>query len=514
MTDESSPGSYVSCDCPQCGTRLHFPLTKAGKPARCSMCAHVLRVPRPELRPRDPGTASNDIYALASEAQQRTAAGAVDEPPQVPAVCPVCGFRRYVAAEYAGKRTRCKDCGTPFRIPAPPVPLRIAEPPSPATYVLAPEDPPRRRASAGQFGLTSEEDHSPDRRGAAAQRSHRRCPPAGPADAPESLPGTRSARRGSSSSPDAPRRRKELLPWSADAADLPDADGTGRPARRRLEDDAPDDAPPPRWTFFSGVFSLPLHLDVLPRTTFFALGLAVFGVVAVYGWQLSGYGSFSLGMFSAVGVGFIFLAALGLGIWAFSYGSACFLAILHETAHGARRIADWHDPDWREWVYSLLHLAYVFTLCLLVARGAALLLGTWVHRTELLQTVLIFVLFPILLLGTVERQSIFNPFSLLVVGTLGSAWWCWGLFYVLAGGMFVALLLLTSWYGSTHPYAAALLLAPAWAAYAFLYARLLGRLIWRALLLPEQQAMAAAEAERRASGRGQSPNAQRPNGGA
>jgi hypothetical protein len=493
MTDESSSASYVSCDCPQCGTRLHFPLSKAGKPGRCSMCAHVVRVPRPELRPRTAGGVSDDIYAVAPDAQ-RDSPSVADEPSQVAVVCPVCRLRRYMAAEWAGKRTRCKECGTPFRIPAAPVPLRIDEPPSQGMYRVGPEDPLARRAAARSSDLSLAAEHLTDEGVGSQARSQPRSGRGSSSQRTERQSAEGNLRRDAAPGPaPASPGRRELLHWDDDGDGQPDA-VAARAGRRNAKHQQPDDESPPRWTFLSGVFSLPFHLDVLPRTIFFALGLAAFNLVAVYGWELSGYGSFAVGMFSTVGVGFIFLAALWLGIWAFSYGSACFLGILHETAHGAQRLADWHDPDWREWVYSLLHLAYVFTLCLLAARGAAFPLQAWLPRTDILQAVLVFVLFPILLLGTVERQSIFNPFSWLVVRTLASGWWCWGVFHLLAGGMFLALAWATSSCFAASPYAAALLMAPPWAAYAFIYARLLGRLIWRALLRVELQPAAANNA--------------------
>ena len=46
--------------------------------------------------------------------------------------CPTCGVRYRVGAEFAGRRTKCRQCGQPLQVPAPKktpiVPAQIVEP--------------------------------------------------------------------------------------------------------------------------------------------------------------------------------------------------------------------------------------------------------------------------------------------------------------------------------------------------------------------------------------------------
>ncbi|MBT4864150.1 MAG: hypothetical protein HON53_03385 [Planctomycetaceae bacterium] len=110
--------------------------------------------------------------------------------------------------------------------------------------------------------------------------------------------------------------------------------------------------PPPRWTFFSGVFTFPCRPGVLQRWGLLSLGFTVLSLLIVLLIMLIGGGS----SFGVVGAAFLGLPTIWIMLWSLSYAAACCLPVVTDTAAGMDRIANWPDPLWNEWMAQLLYL--------------------------------------------------------------------------------------------------------------------------------------------------------------
>lgn len=237
-------------------------------------------------------------------------------------------------------------------------------------------------------------------------------------------------------------------------------------------------SPPPKWTFFSGVYSFPLYEGAWSRWIYLSIGCMLVGLLLSF-FAAQGMSRAS-GGYSGVVLAFFAMPLIWLATWTGSYAAACGLAVLVETAAGNDQVAGWPEPIWKEWVARLIYLAFVAMpltlLASLVAKLSELVgLPYW---SFFLGT--FFFLYPICLLSSLEANSAWIPITRPILATLVSHWWGWIVFYlssaVLIGG-FVAIVFFGSRFMGgltiivTGPLAAALVL---------IEARLLGRLAWRA----------------------------------
>lgn len=234
--------------------------------------------------------------------------------------------------------------------------------------------------------------------------------------------------------------------------------------------------PPPRWTFFSGVFTFPFHKDVILRWGFLSAGFTAIALVAMIGLSIgTGAGSYT-GMAAA----FFALPLVWLAIWTFSYAAACFLRVLESTAAGMPEVEAWPDPVWKEWMAQLIYLGWITALPVVVSYGVAKL-------TEVLGgpfwPVLggsLFLIFPIVLLSALEANSVWIPLTLPIVRSLFVLWWGWILFYAETGALAGVVLALIVFGRGSLGAPAIIAAGPYLAAFVLIYARLLGRLAWRA----------------------------------
>ncbi len=161
-----------------------------------------------------------------------------------------------------------------------------------------------------------------------------------------------------------------------------------------------------------------------------------------------------------------------------SYTSGCFLAVVQGTSEGYDVIDDWPYGDWREWVWSLRYTAVALVFTLLVAAGVGWLTslaGTWIPAFAAG-----FFVYPILLLSALETGSPLSLYSRPVLGSLKSLWWGWAIVYAESGLLLAA----WTWYVLAEfpwaPFRTVAVAGPLLAAILLIYARLLGRLVWRA----------------------------------
>jgi hypothetical protein len=234
--------------------------------------------------------------------------------------------------------------------------------------------------------------------------------------------------------------------------------------------------PPPRWTFFSGVFTFPWRNDVHLRWIYMTVG---FTAMAIIGLVLKGLAASLSGIGGGVAIAMFTLPIIWISMLTFSFSAACCLCVLESTAAGLDRVEGWPDPQWKEWMGQMIYLGWVGAIPLAASYGVARLAGLGGAPVGWTFGGTFFVLYPIALLSVLEANSIWIPLTLPIVISLFRWWWAWVTFYflaaVLAGGL-----------GAIFLYAAAssqdllqLLLGPLVAAAALIYFRLLGRLAWR-----------------------------------
>jgi len=68
------------------------------------------------------------------------------------------------------------------------------------------------------------------------------------------------------------------------------------------------------------------------------------------------------GLVGKLGLAFVALSMLWVVIWTCSYASACFLAIVQDTANGGDEVG-WPEGSWRDWFFPFLRLAWIGLWC-------------------------------------------------------------------------------------------------------------------------------------------------------
>jgi hypothetical protein len=234
--------------------------------------------------------------------------------------------------------------------------------------------------------------------------------------------------------------------------------------------------PPPRWTFFSGVFTFPWRQEVHIRWAYMTVG---FTAIAIIGLVLKGIASSFSGIGSGVAVAFFMLPIIWVSFMTLSFTAACCLCVLESTAAGLDRIEAWPDPQWKEWMAQLIYLGWIGAIPLAASYGLACLAGLAGARIELAFPGFLFVLYPIALMSALEANSIWVPLTLPVLLSLFRWWWAWLSFYILTGLLAAGLGAVFLYSLSSSQDLLQLLLGPLVAAAALIYFRLLGRLAWR-----------------------------------
>jgi hypothetical protein len=240
----------------------------------------------------------------------------------------------------------------------------------------------------------------------------------------------------------------------------------------------------PRWTFFSGIFTLPFYsgawqrwiaLSALAIFVFFlAIKAAEFTEIAAskaFGIMAAGY--------AALGMTCYGLSAVFGVIWIVVAAGIC-LAILRDTAFGNNRIQEWPDTLlFVDWCFDSFYVINSLVLSALPLIVAAHLWEVDDLVAEPFLSASTAALFPFLLLSMLEANSPMNPFSWSVCRSLVVRWWAWGMFYIET----TVILLATAWlignvWPIMKPLLAMALLAPVVVAVLLIYFRLLGRLAW------------------------------------
>jgi DNA-directed RNA polymerase subunit M/transcription elongation factor TFIIS len=247
-----------------------------------------------------------------------------------------------------------------------------------------------------------------------------------------------------------------------------------REAIRQVEID-----PPPNWAFFSNVFEFPWMKGTLSRWVYMTVLIEAMGLMAALILDFSQGESGP----NLLVIAFLVLPEIWFTIWASTYTAACFLPVVIDTASGNNTIYSWPEPNWREWMPQLFYVGYLGSIAAL-AGLAGLLCATIVGLSGgpfwLTVCIINFLIYPVMLLSSLEAGSAFIPLSLPILKCMLTHWWCWLLFYIELGilwGLWAGLLVI----GIPHsPFLTVLFAGPMLAAIVLITARLLGRLAWRA----------------------------------
>ena len=234
--------------------------------------------------------------------------------------------------------------------------------------------------------------------------------------------------------------------------------------------------PPPRWTFFSGVFTLPWRSDAVVRWAYLTVG---FTAILMIGVVLKGLASSFSGMSTGIAAAFFLLPIIWISFMTFSYAAACCLCVLESTAGGLDRIEGWPDPNWKEWMAQLMYVAWIGAIPLGISYGLAVLGDSQGISIVWTMPIAFFVLYPISLMSALESNSIWVPLTMSILGSLARWWWCWLLFYLVTGPMALGIVAVANFSLNSSNNIVFIGLGPLLPAALLIYFRLFGRLGWR-----------------------------------
>lgn len=482
-------------ECSACHTRIYGPEDQIGQEAECPDCGtKVVLAARLESPRKTPSAIEAEAYALLDQFREPPESVPADSV-NIPVHCPVCNTLLHGTPEEVGKHLLCPDCYTPVLIP----PLdetagkkpKVAHPvedeyslqqePAPAP---SPSEPAKPQAEAPRLipvvcNLCQTRMHATeDRVGELVT-----CPDCGtPAvvPRPETLP--KPSREGTAVGEygmGAPVERLEYTPpvnlrlvriEPGDTKALEEAQRTGivhgRPA-------------PPRWPFWTGVFTFLGYQGTWPWIVGLTLGLLFVLPVMLFGLALMGLPNMGAAVAVPWMAAMIFVATsttLFL-LWCI-VACAPLLPVIQDTAEGADQIASWPEAVFTDWAFDFLYFVNAFVVSVLPGVVAYQFLSEADPRVGLAIPASVFFLFPVALLSMLDAGSPFVPVSGPVWGSVFSTCWAWAIFYLETG---VILLAFLAFFGAVlyllGPWGS-LLIAPVAVAVMFVYCRLLGRVAW------------------------------------
>ncbi len=331
--------------------------------------------------------------------------------------CPQCLARLTVPAALAGRRTRCSHCQAAFKVPFPTGEAAVED------YPLSPEAQavPRPAGETGEYALVEEAHH-------AAGEDYRL---AGGAEATAS----------------------ETAP-AADGLTPPPEPVYQRPVL-------------PRRPLLSGTFSFPYSRGA----RLYAAGLALGAAVVLASVRECREDVLIL-------CAIYLVVSVMLGVMWFALASACALAVVRDTANGCDEVQTWPGLAIFDWIADLV---YPFTaLCASMLPGAALgwLLARLGLPGDVVASLVVFFLFPIVLLSMLDNDSPLGTVSAPVWHTLRIAGRGWAGFYLATAALLAAAGAAFWAVGRAGAFlqtaGGGLILAAVWV----IYFRLLGRLAW------------------------------------
>lgn len=428
--------TYIPVVCGLCQTRMLATVDQVGQEMICPDCGTASTVPPPaDQVPSEPILAPNpnEQYSVGQWDWWEATAPKPAPRKEILAVCPLCHARLEVSAELAGRRIKCRDCGSPFEIrspdAAPPPPNPLEEIGDEYALAAVPEAP---KLKAPIFPEAEPEELWRDER-------------------PEAFP----------------------------------------PAREAEEEAEAEPEEPPRWPFVSGVFGFPFYSSSVPYWASLSAGAILAAAVAHQAILLANSGPLGLVVSMILGG----VAAVAGIAWTIA-ASAIGLSILQDTSEGCDAVTNWPQGQIFDWIAEFLFIFNSIALAVLIGLGLRSLFqaGPWLSTAIVAATV--YAAFPVFLVSMLESGTPLKPFSAPIWRSVVTVGWAWGVFYLETGlivlVVVVPAVLLTL---ATHPIVGVPAIAAIVAAL-MIYFRLLGRLIWYcAQQLPEEEEPEEGEEE-------------------
>lgn len=240
---------------------------------------------------------------------------------------------------------------------------------------------------------------------------------------------------------------------------------------------------PPKWVFFSDVFTLPWQTkQTALRWSWMCVGLSFAGLLgALSVWVVREAGMLGMiaGMFFTMGLAWF-------SAWSLAYAASCSFSIIQDTASGSKIVDGWPDGGFRDWIMDFWVALYVVAISGFIAFVAShpvgFILGLVFPNLAGMHTHLFVMhglLFPIAFLGALDADSIWLPFSGTITRSLVRIPQWWLLFYLILAAMWGAaaaavfpLLVFSSAAG-------VIVGGPVLGSVLWISARLLGRLAWK-----------------------------------
>ncbi len=486
--------SYILVICPTCNTRIYGTQDQLGQPINCPDCdTQTFVLPPKPSDSESRKTASSDVvdeYALADDEVRRPEVEVEHAPGEVvaaeqtlfPVHCRTCNTMMKFSEAQVGEQAVCPDCRVPLTVP--PAPEKQVERDLDLWSAELAADESAGRV--GQYRIREKDQRDEEQE----QYVLAVCPVCDTRLHPtrdqvgQQIVCPDCDKRFTVPSPRQPERKYDPREQSGQPYEVsqPNQGSTAELvfASRRRRDLAQQkwrnrrstrfSHAPPRWTFFSGVYTFPFYSNSLAKwivlSVFSAIVLFLVGVALEAGSHrnIASLASaiFLLGVVGTVGM--VCLAAI----------CGAMLAIFTDTAYGYDQVENWPDAVFIDWVTDAFFLINSVCLSAIPVGCLAWVLGS---REILLGPLLpasLIVLAPIVLLSMLETGLSLNPFSVIVWQSLFKVWRAWGLFYVETAIIAAAVGSLAALGGLEM----APLLAPLLIAALMIYFRLLGRLAW------------------------------------
>ncbi len=203
----------------------------------------------------------------------------------------------------------------------------------------------------------------------------------------------------------------------------------------------------------------------------------------------------SVGLGLAIGLSYSALAALGLfggtsttlanmvtilltiavflDMLVFAFVTACCQAAIQDTAEGHLLPQEDTMSEIAQWLLIAPAWLMLGAIAAVIGMPLSLVFG------EIAYPLAIWLVFPILLLGILETESVLMPISIPVIRSLVYQWSDWLIVYLFGALLAGAVLVVCDGFFQA-PIALFLMIGPMLASVALIYARLLGRLAWKA----------------------------------
>lgn len=447
----------IRLECPVCRTQIYATEDLIGQTLECPDCGTLVPVaPARELHPKVLPDFGIDEYVIhEGPAPPREA-----EEANIPVYCPVCNTLMYGTLDQVGRELLCPDCYTPVRVPPPPE--RVAKPVHSVTDDYALREEPKKPAEPGAAGGSPsrapvpaapkpEEVEIPvvcylchTRMYAALDQVGQRiiCPDCGAGTVVPTLEQARP-QYGPTERPigdygvgQAVERKRGEVPVDTRQVRLPPK---AKPGAAQPSEVAPGHPALPEWPLVSGVWNFPFYSETWPRLLGLTLGLIALLPLVVVGLLLVAPPPDSFWERIPGDAAAIIFAgcAVFVTVW---WVVACsrFRAVIEDTAAGNDQIENWPESTFVDWLFDCLDFAS--SLLISPVPGILVLQFTAMIGLPVAPAVLVsmFSFFPVVLLSTIETGSPLKPVSFVILGSLFSVPWAWGLFYVQTGVLLVA----------------------------------------------------------------------------